>query len=52
METDPDEWCDELKAQLLALELDSTVEEIAETLHPMECSRVLEAVSTRYLYRF
>ena len=30
MATDPDEWSDELKAQLLALKPDSTIEEIAD----------------------
>ena len=32
METDPDEWSEELKAQLLALEPSSTIEEIAEKI--------------------
>ena len=32
MATDPDEWSDELKAQLLALKPDSTIEEIAEEI--------------------
>ena len=30
IETDPDEWSDKLKAQLLTLKTDSTIEEIAE----------------------
>ena len=32
METDPDEWSDKLKAQLLTLKTGSTIEEIAEEL--------------------
>ena len=32
MATDPDEWSEELKVQLLALEPDSTIEEIAEVV--------------------
>ena len=33
METDPDEWSDELKAKLLALKPGRTIEEIAEEIH-------------------
>ena len=36
MATDPDEWSDELKAQLLALTPGSTIEEIAEEIRPRQ----------------
>ena len=44
MEIDPDDWSDELKAQLLALKPDSTIEEIAEKFRKQRLWR--EAVET------
>ncbi len=45
--TDPDEWSDELKAQLLALKPDSTIEEIVEFVRGVRSGTVLYGYSVR-----